>query len=138
MAKKSFLTALLVVMAVLCAEAQNNKVWKSDTVIDGKGNKTITVYMQKNVVEGNGNVVTRDIDVAEFKEISMILPATVNYRVADNYSCRVTLDENLFEYLDIHTKGDELILGYVAEKVQHHRTHCPNFGRNQSVGQWRL
>jgi hypothetical protein len=38
MAKKSFLTALLVVMAVLCAEAQNNKVWKTDTVIDGKGN----------------------------------------------------------------------------------------------------
>ena len=46
MAKKSFLTALFVIMAVLCAEAQNNKVWKTDTVIDGKGNKTITVYMQ--------------------------------------------------------------------------------------------
>lgn len=106
MAKKSFFTALLVVMAVLCAEAQNNKVWKSDTVIDGKGNKTITVYMQKNVVEGNGNIVMRDIDVAAFKEISMILPATVNYKVADNYSCRVTLDENLFEWVDIYLKGD--------------------------------
>jgi hypothetical protein len=119
MAKKSFLTALLVVMAVLCAEAQNNKVWKTDTVIDGKGNKIITVYKQNNVAEGNGNIVTRDIDVAAFKEISMILPATVNYKVADNYSCRVTLDENLFEWVDIRTKGDELILGYVAEKVQH-------------------
>ena len=106
MAKKSFLTALLVVMAVLGAEAQNNKVWKADTVIDGKGNKTITVYMQKNVVEGNGNIITRDIDVAEFKEISMILPAMVNYRVADNYSCRVTLDENLFEWVNIYLKGD--------------------------------
>ena len=106
MAKKSFLTALLVIMAVLGAEAQNNKVWKADTVIDGKGNKTITVYMQKSVVEGNGNVVTRDIDVAAFKEISMMLPATVNYRVADDYSCRVTLDENLFEWVDIYQKGD--------------------------------
>ena len=106
MAKKSFLTALLVVMAVLCAEAQNNKVWKTDTVIDGKGNKIITVYKQNNVVEGNGNIVTRDIDVAAFKEISMILPATVNYKVADNYSCRVTLDENLFEWVDIYLKGD--------------------------------
>ena len=105
MAKKSFLTALLVVMAVLCAEAQNNKVWKTDTVIDGKGNKIITVYKQNNVAEGNGNIVTRDIDVAAFKEISMILPATVNYKVADNYSCRVTLDENLFECLDIYQKG---------------------------------
>ena len=76
MAKNTFLTALLVVMAVLCAEAQNNKVWKTDTVIDGKGNKIITVYKQNNVAEGNGNIVTRDIDVAAFKEISMILPAT--------------------------------------------------------------
>ena len=106
MAKKSFMTALLVVMAVLCAEAQNNKVWKTDTVIDGKGNKTITVYMQKNVVEGNGNVVTRDINVAAFKEFSMTLPATVNYMVADDYSCRVTIDENLFEWVDIYLKGD--------------------------------
>lgn len=106
MAKKSFLTALFVIMAVLCAEAQNNKVWKTDTVIDGKGNKIITVYKQNNVAEGNGNIVTRDIDVAEFKEISMILPATVNYKVADNYSCRVTLDENLFEWVDIYLKGD--------------------------------
>lgn len=106
MAKKSFLAALLVVMAVLGAEAQTNKVYKTDTVIDGKGNKTITVYMQKNVVEGNGNIITRDIDVAAFKEISMILPATVNYSVADSYACRVTLDENLFEWIDIYQKDD--------------------------------
>jgi hypothetical protein len=75
--------------------------------------------MQAQPVKGNGNVVTRDFEVTEFDEISMILPATVNYTVADDYSCRVTLDENLFEYLDIHTKGDALNLGYVAEKVQH-------------------
>ena len=118
MAKKSFLTALLVVMAVLCAEAQNNKVWKTDTVIDGKGNKIITVYKQNNVAEGNGNIVTRDIDVAAFKEISMILPATVNYTVADDYSCRVTLDENLFEYLDIHSKGGCLRLEMVKTLQQ--------------------
>ena len=118
MAKKSFLTALLVVMAVLCAEAQNNKAWKTDTVIDGKGNKIITVYKQNNVAEGNGNIVTRDIDVAAFKEISMILPATVNYTVADDYSCRVTLDENLFEYLDIHSKGGCLRLEMVKTLQQ--------------------
>ena len=100
------MTALLIVMAVLGAGAQTNKVYKTDTVIDGKGNKTITVYMQKNVVEGNGNIVTRDIDVAAFKDFSMILPATVNYSVADSYACRVTLDENLFEWIDIYQKDD--------------------------------
>ena len=102
MAKKSLLTVLLLCVAVLGAEAQKNKNYTSGTI-----------------VEGNGNIVTRDFEVAEFDEISMILPATVNYTVADEYSCRVTLDENLFEYLDIHTKGDALNLGYVTEKVQH-------------------
>ena len=106
MAKKSFLTALFIIMAVLGAEAQTNKAYKADTVIDGNGNKIITVYSRGSFAEGNGNIVTRDIDVAAFKEFSMILPATVNYKVADNYSCRVTLDENLFEWIDIYQIDD--------------------------------
>ena len=104
MVKKTFLTALFILMTVLGAEAQKTK---------------ISNYSSQTVVEGNGNVVTRDFEVTEFDEISMIWPATVNYTVADEYSCRVTLDDNLFEYLDIHTKGDALNLGYVTEKVQH-------------------
>ena len=106
MNKKSFFTALLVGMAVLGAEAQNNKVYKADTVIDGNGNKIITVYMQGTFAEGNGNVVTRDFDVTTFDEISIVLPASVTCAVADKCSCRVTLDENLFECLDIYQKGD--------------------------------
>ena len=106
MGKKSFLVALLVFAAVLGAEAQKNNVYKADTVIDGKGNKTITVYSQGTFAEGNGNVVTRDIDVTAFDEISIALPASVTYVVADKCSCRVTLDENLFECVDIYQKGD--------------------------------
>ena len=63
MNKKSFFTALFVFMAVLGAKAQTNKVYKADTVIDGNGNKIITVYSQGTFAEGNGNVVTRDFDV---------------------------------------------------------------------------
>ena len=106
MGKKSFIVALLVFAAVLGAEAQKNNVYKADTVIDGKGNKTITVYSQGTFAEGNGNVVTRDIDVTAFDEISIALPASVTYAVADKCSCRVTLDENLFECVDIYQKGD--------------------------------
>ena len=106
MGKKSFLVALLVFAAVLGAEAQKNNVYKADTVIDGKGNKTITVYSQGTFAEGNGNVVTRDINVTTFDEISIALPASVTYAVADKCSCRVTLDENLFECVDIYQKGD--------------------------------
>lgn len=104
MAKRSLLTVLLLCVAVLGAEAQKTKN---------------SSYTSGTVVEGNGNVVTSVFEVEAFDEVSMILPATVNYTVADDYSCRVTLDENLFEYLDIHTKGDALNLGYVTEKVQH-------------------
>ena len=106
MGKKSFLVALLVFAAVLGAEAQKNNVYKADTVIDGKGNKTITVYSQGTFAEGNGNVVTRDINVTTFDEISIALSASVTYAVADKCSCRVTLDENLFECVDIYQKGD--------------------------------
>ena len=119
MKKNSFLTALLVCVAMLGAKAQNKNMYKADTIVDGKGNVIVNVYSAQTVVDGNGNIITRDYDVAAFDEISIILPATVNYTVADDYSCRVTLDENLFEYLAIHTEGDKLSLGYVNEKVQH-------------------
>ena len=64
-----------------------------------------------NSIDGNGNVVTRTYDVTPFDEISVSLPATVNYTVANEYSCKVRVDENLFEYLDIRVKDGELILG---------------------------
>ena len=102
MKKRLSLIALLICLAVLGATAQTNKVYKADTVIDGNGNKIITVYSQGTFAEGDGNVVTHDYDLAMFDEINNVLPATINYTVADNYSCRVTLDENLFEYIDIY------------------------------------
>ena len=106
MIKKTFFTTLLVCMAVLGAKAQTNKVYKADTVIDGNGNKIITLYMQGTFAEGNGNIVMCDFDMAAFDEINIALPASVTYAVADNCSCRVTLDENLFECLDIYQKDD--------------------------------
>ena len=118
MAKKTFLTALFICLAVLGAEAQKNNEYKADTIVDEKGNTIVNVYRLKNLAEGNGDIVTRDFEVAEFDEISMILPATVNYTVADDYSCRVTLDENLFDYLDIYSKGGCLNLDMVKTLQQ--------------------
>lgn len=62
-------------------------------------------------VKGEGNIVTRNIDVTAFNEISTSLPATVNFTIADNYSCTVSVDENLFDYLDIKVKDNELLMG---------------------------
>ncbi len=66
-------------------------------------------------VEGDGNIVTRTYDVTAFNEISTSLPAMVNFTIADSYSCTVSVDENLFDYLDIKVKDDELLLGKQKE-----------------------
>lgn len=69
-------------------------------------------------VKGNGNVISRDYNVTAFDEISTVLPATINYTVSDHYSCCVTLDENLFEYLDIYVNDDHLKLSLVKSFKQ--------------------
>ena len=61
-------------------------------------------------VKGNGNIVTRNYDVTAFNEISASLPATVNFTVSDHYTCTVTVDENLFDYLEIKVKDNDLHL----------------------------
>ena len=62
-------------------------------------------------IKGNGNIVTRDYDMTDFNGISTSLSATVNFTKADSYSCIVSVDENLFEYLDIKVKDNELLMG---------------------------
>jgi len=71
--------------------------------IDGEsfGNETI---------KGNGNLVSRNFDVNAFDDLSVILPATVNFTNSDEYTCSVRVDENIMEYLDIKVDGRELIM----------------------------
>ena len=72
--------------------------------IDGEklGGKTI---------KGNGNIVTRTYDVSDFNNISIALPAKVNYTVSTDYTCTVRVDENILEYLDIKVQDQELLMG---------------------------
>ena len=62
-------------------------------------------------IKGDGNIVTRNYDVNNFNVISTSLPATVNFTISDEYTCNVSVDENLFEYLDIKVEGEELLMG---------------------------
>lgn len=71
-------------------------------------------------VNGDGNVVTRNYDMTAFNVVSTSLPATVNFTIADNYSCTVSIDENLLDYLDIKVKGNELLLGKQKEDKNTH------------------
>lgn len=66
-------------------------------------------------IKGDGNIVTRTIDVTAFNEISTSLSATVNFTISDKYTCTVSVDENLFDYLDIRVKDNELLMGKKKE-----------------------
>lgn len=85
------------------------------TVLVGMTLSSCDFEAYSKTIEGDGNIVTRNYDVTMFDEISVALPATVNYTVSDNYSCVVRVDENLLEYLDIKVKDDELLLGRLKE-----------------------
>lgn len=71
-------------------------------------------------VNGDGNVVTRNYDMTAFNAVSTSLPATVNFTIADSYSCTVSVDENLFDYLDIKVKDNELLMGKREEDKNTH------------------
>ena len=66
-------------------------------------------------IKGDGNVVTRNYDMTDFNSISTSLSATVNFNIADHYSCTVSVDENLFDHLDIKVKDNELLMGKQKE-----------------------
>ena len=59
-------------------------------------------------IKGNGNIVTRNYDMGAFDEISISLPATVNFTVSNNYTCTVRVDENLINYIEITVNGRDL------------------------------
>ena len=69
MKKNSFLTALLVCVAMLGAKAQNKNMYKADTIVDAKGNIIVNVYSAQTVtirdfemsVAGAGKLVCNDL-----------------------------------------------------------------------------
>lgn len=61
-------------------------------------------------VRGDGNVITRDMEVEFFHAVSLSLPATVKYSESDSFSCSVQVDSNLMEHLDIRVDDGRLIL----------------------------
>ena len=71
-------------------------------------------------IKGNGNIVTQTYDVSTFDELSIALPATVNFTVSNVYSCSVRVDENLLEYLDIKVEERKLRL---CKQKKHNNTH---------------
>ena len=59
-------------------------------------------------IKGNGKIVTKEFNVSDFDEITMSVPATVKFTQSDEYSCTVTIDENLLQFISVKTYGDDL------------------------------
>ena len=85
------------------------------TAVIGMALASCTIHIDNDswgeTITGNGNVVEREFDVTRFDELSCALSATVNYTVSDNYTCKVRVDENVLDHLDIKVEDDVLLLG---------------------------
>ena len=84
--------------AILCLALMSCSIHLDGETLGGK------------TIKGNGTIVTQNFEVTDFDEISTSLSATVNFTVSNDYSCRVRVDENILEYLDIKVNGHDLIL----------------------------
>ena len=67
-------------------------------------------------IKGNGKIVTKEIDVRDFDEITLSVPATVHFTQSEQYSCSITIDENLAQFIGIKVIGDDLSIKQVPSK----------------------
>ena len=90
---------LIIVSAIICVASMSCSI-KFDDDFLRRGED----------IKGNGNIVTQNYLVGAFNELSIALPAKVNFTVSDNYTCTIRVDENILEYLDIKVKNEDLIM----------------------------
>ena len=65
------------------------------------------------VVHGSGNIQTREFDFRNFRSIRMAGTGTLSVNQTGEESIRIETDDNLFDYLRVELRGDELFLGVV-------------------------
>ena len=65
-----------------------------------------------NVVKGNHQIVNKTIDIGDYDEIALSVPADVVYRqiAQDEPYLQVTVDENILNVLDISVRNNRLVI----------------------------
>jgi hypothetical protein len=63
------------------------------------------------VLTGSGKIATFDMDYDDFTRIEVGYAFDVDITKADSYLVRITIDDNLYEYLNIRKSGDTLHIG---------------------------
>ena len=74
---------------------------------------TLTGFaITEKTVDGNGNVITKEISISDYNEISTVGVMEFIYEQSDAAPyLKVTIDENLFPLLKINVEGKELKVG---------------------------
>lgn len=62
-------------------------------------------------VNGSGKLAAWDFDFRDFTKIEAGYAFDVDVVEADSYFVRITIDDNLYEYIDINKQGDTLHIG---------------------------
>ena len=59
-------------------------------------------------VRGDGQLITTEINVSSFEKINMSTGAEVRFYASQTYRVVLTIDSNLYDYVDIYTRNREL------------------------------
>ena len=71
----------------------------------------ITMFTGCDTITGSGETVTWDMDYTDFSRIDISHAFNADITRSDTYLVRITIDEALYEYLEIRVRGDTLYIG---------------------------
>jgi hypothetical protein len=91
------------------------------------------------VINGSGDLETREMDYTDFTKLEVDYAFDAQITQADSFLVSITIDDNLYEYLDISQSGDTLRItmkpGYVyTQATQRAVIHLPDLERLELSG----
>lgn len=72
--------------------------------------------MYAQTVTGSGNIITKNYPVTGFNELDISVAADVIFTQSDNFDVKITTDDNLFDYIAVKIKDNELTICRKAGK----------------------
>ena len=71
----------------------------------------------QNTIKGDGNIITKEISISDYDEISYVGKVNIEYEQSNaSPFFKITIDENILSHLDIKVKGKTLIIQPKDEK----------------------
>ena len=71
----------------------------------------------QNTIKGDGNIITKEISISDYDEISYVGKVNIEYEQSNaSPFFKITIDENILPHLDIKINGKTLIIQPKNEK----------------------